>query len=167
MPDACGDCLRQLVCEVTGASCPKLAALIQKLDHDSSNQEGDTTMTNTAKNSGTPKTVAEAVAAAKKNNDDATVPAQATSTEPKDGAKTETTTDGQTEKTSVVQKLKARVERLKSNKSVVLIVAAGVVGAIVGSELTKRRSASAVTTDDVVADTEIHTVGEDDTTDES
>lgn len=164
MPDACGDCLRQLVCEVTGASCPKLDALVQKLDHDSNTSRGETTMSNTAKNSGTPKTVAEAVAAAKDAKNDATVPAQAK--EPQDGVKVETKSEGQTDaKKSVVQRAKAVAEKLKENRGLMagLGFAAGFVSAIV---VTKRRSAAAFQTDDsdVVADTEIHTVGEDDTT---
>jgi hypothetical protein len=149
-----------------------LDALVQKLDHDSNTSRGETTMSNTAKNTGNPKTVAEAVAAAKDAKNDATVPAQAK--EPQDGVKTETKSEGQTEtksegqtdaKKSVVQRAKAVAEKLKENRGLMagLGFAAGFVSAIVVS---KRRSAAGIQTDDgdVVADTEIHTVGEDDTT---
>lgn len=168
MPDACGDCLRQLVCEVTGASCPKLDALIQKLD-DSKNQEGDTTMSNNAKNTATPKTVAQAVAA-EKNAEDATVPAQATA-EPKVEDVVDTknaegdATDG---KKTVVQTLKAKLETLKKNKNAVIAI--GLAAALTGVVINNKRRAAALKTDDatdVVEDTQVHQVGEDDATDDS
>jgi hypothetical protein len=70
MQDACGDCLRQIQCEITGASCPKLDALIHKFD-----TNGRTTMTNPGKNSATPKPVVEA-ADKTINTEEPTVPAQ-------------------------------------------------------------------------------------------
>lgn len=167
MPDACGDCLRQLVCDVTGASCPKLDALVQKLD-DRKNQEGETTMSNTAKNP-TPKTVAQAVAAEKKA-EDATVPAQATEPKVEDVVDTQNTegdaTDGK--KKTVVQTLKAKIETLKKNKNAVIAI--GLAAALTGVVINNKRRAAALKTDDatdVVEDTQVHQVGEDDATDDS
>lgn len=54
MQDACGDCLRKIQCEITGASCPKLDALIHKLD-----TNGRTTMTNPTKKPVTETSVKE------------------------------------------------------------------------------------------------------------
>jgi signal recognition particle subunit SEC65 len=161
MQDACGDCLRQIVCEVTGASCPKLDALVPKID--SKTQEGDTIMSNTAKNTtpATPKTVAEAVAAEK------TVPAQATEPKVKEDVVQETVA---AEKKSVVQRIKAVAEKLKENRGAMIGLgfAAGFVSATVAN---KRRAAGLkvdeVTVLDVIEDTEIHQVGETDATDDS
>lgn len=75
MQDACtdssgkNDCLWRVVCNITGASCPKMDALFHKLD-----TEQEKKMTNPAKNTtaaATPKDVKEKV-------EEKTVPAQAT-----------------------------------------------------------------------------------------
>jgi hypothetical protein len=66
------DCLWRVKCNITGASCPKMDAILQKLD----DTETDNTMSNTAKNTpaATPKDVKDAV-------EEKTVPAQATAPE--------------------------------------------------------------------------------------
>ena len=167
MQDACGDCLRQIVCEVTGASCPKLDALVPKID--SKTQEGDTIMSNTAKNTtaATPKTVAEAVAAEK------TVPAQATEPKVKEQDGVQETTEGQTNgKKSVVQRIKAVAEKLKENKrsQLLLVGAAFCAGIAVKNAHHNRKIANGVAHVDVVEvveETQIHQVGETDVTHDS
>lgn len=79
MQDACtdssgkNDCLWRVVCNITGASCPKMDAILQNLD----DTETDNAMSNSPKNTTatTPKDVKEKV------EKDATVPAQPTSPE--------------------------------------------------------------------------------------
>lgn len=70
------DCLWRVKCNITGASCPKMDAILQKLD----DTETDNNMTNPAKNTAaaTPKTVKEAVEG---KPDETTIPAQATAPE--------------------------------------------------------------------------------------
>lgn len=84
MQETCRNCLAQEVCDITGGVCKKMDALFTQRK---SVTNGRTTMTNPAKNSATPKTVAEAAEKQTAPIEETVVPAQATS------PKTETNTD--------------------------------------------------------------------------
>jgi hypothetical protein len=151
MQNFCGDCLSKDVCDITGASCKKMDALVNQ--RKLLNNGRTTIMSNTPKNV-TPKTVADK-AAEPQTVEEKTVPAQATepkveTTEPQDGEKT---------KPSLVQRLKTKVERLDKNKKAIiaLAVSAAVFGVVVNN---KRRKAVAVELLDPT-DTSIIGVGED------
>ena len=115
-------------------------------------------MSNTPKNV-TPKTVAEAKASEPKT-DETTVPAQASETKAeKESISVDDIKVEVREKVSLVQRLKAKVERLDKNKKAIiaLAVSAAVFGVVVNN---KRRKAVAVELLDPT-DTSIIGVGED------
>lgn len=121
---------------------------------------GRTTMTNTAKNSATPKTVAEKAAEVK--TEETTVPAQATATEKNSVEEPkETEATAESEKLTLVQRAKAKVERLKKNKKAIiaLAVSAAVFGVVVNNK--RRNKAVDVETLDP-EDTTVIGVGDDD-----
>lgn len=125
-------------------------------------------MTNTAKNSAaTPKTVTEA--AEKNRVDETTVPAQATpeKTVVEEVKETEPTTE-ETEKLTLVQRLKTMAEKLKDNKKAMVIL--GGVAVIAGLAIKNNlKAAKAVSAEPLDAeDTTINGVGDDElTTDDS
>lgn len=157
MQDACtdssgkNDCLWRVKCNITGASCPKMDALFQKLDTEQETKN----MTNTAKNTAaaaTPKDVKEKV-------EEKTVPAQATAE-----SKVEKQ-DGEKSKPTLVQRAKAAAEKLKKNKKALLILT----GAAVVVGLTIKNNRKAVTAEtaegETLDDVEVTVENPDDTTD--
>lgn len=173
MQDHCSDCLSKNVCEITGGVCLKIGALFGQRKKTTN---GRIIMSNTAKNSATPKTVAEA--AEKNAVEETTVPAQTTAgNSVKDNPKyqavngkyeksnTETTGDAQSEeKLTLVQRVKATAEKLKKNKKAMLIIGGAVV--VVGLTIKNSRKtvAAEATEDDVVEET-TEIANPDDTTD--
>lgn len=159
MENTCRDCLAQDVCEITGASCRKMGALV---DQRKQIRNGRTTMTNTAKNSVTPKTVSEK--ASEPKIDETTVPAQATPTEPK--ASVDAQTDEKT-KPSLVQRLKSAAEKLKENKKALAILGASAV--IAGLAIKNSRKAVSAPDESETAfeETYADTIENDETTDEA
>lgn len=142
MQDACtdssgkNDCLWRVVCNITGASCPKMDALFKKLDTEQETKNMTNTAKNTAAASATPKDVKEKV-------EEKTVPAQAQATEPKveeqDGEQTPAADEKK--KPSLVQRAKVAAEKLKQNKKALLILTGAAV--VVGLTIKNNRKAVA------------------------
>lgn len=132
------DCLWRVKCNITGASCPKMDAILTKLDTDK-----ELKMSNTAKNTSaaaTPKDVKDKV-------EEKTVPAQNTAEHDvkpgiADGIKTEETKDAQSEKkVSFVQRFKAVTEKLAKNKKAMILLGGAAV--VAGLAIKNNRKALA------------------------
>ena len=161
MQKFCVDCLSKDVCDITGASCKKMDALVNQ--RKLLNNGRTTIMSNTPKNV-TPKTVADKTAESQ-TGEEKTVPAQAA--EPKAEKKESISVDDikvdvKEKKHSVVQRIKASFEGFKVNKKALAIVGATVV--IAGLAVKNRRKAVAVEWLDPT-DTEVNGVVDDENPD--